>query len=72
MKPTSAPSADKSRVLAVVRICKITHAFDLCEWLCAKHIAAWRAKGATVRVGKVVVGWPCDRCNFHKDERTNP
>jgi len=45
----------------VIRICKITHGFDICEWLCAQHIAEWRAKGATVRVGRVVE-FGCDRC----------
>jgi len=48
-----------------VAICKITHAFDPCEWLCKQHIAWWRAKGATVKVGKAV-DWPCDRCPKEK------
>lgn len=46
----------------MIRIAKITHAFDLCEWLCAKHIAWWRKRGATVREGKPV-DFPCDRCD---------
>lgn len=46
-----------------VKIIHINHGFDLCEWACAKHVAWWRAKGATVKVG-AVVEFPCDRCSL--------
>lgn len=45
----------------MIHIIKITHAYDLVEWACAKHIAWWRKRGATVKVGALVV-FPCDRC----------
>jgi len=44
-----------------VHIVHINHAYDWCEWLCAKHIAEHRKRGATVKVG-ALVSWACDRC----------
>lgn len=45
----------------MIHIAAVNLAYDLTEWLCAKHVAWWRKRGATVKVG-APVSFPCDRC----------
>lgn len=45
----------------IVRIARISHAYDFCEWLCEQCAATLRKRGWEIRLGDIV-GWPCDRC----------